>query len=59
MHQNSLIIKFPDKIIHRAIAKGDQIHLSVVEKPTVELYKKFDFSVSIKLDHLIAQCPWH
>ena len=30
----------------RAIAKGDQINLSVVEKPTIDVYKKFDFSVS-------------
>ena len=35
--------------MHRAIAKGDQIHLSVVEKPTVDLYKKFEFSVSSNL----------
>ena len=30
----------------RAIAKGDQINLSIVEKPTIDVYKKFDFSVS-------------
>jgi hypothetical protein len=33
----------------RAIAKGDQIDLSIVEKPTVDVYKKFDFSVSVKM----------
>lgn len=32
----------------RAIAKGDQINLSVVEKPTIDVYKKFDFSVSVR-----------
>ena len=45
-----LLVKFN---VYRCIAKGEPIHLSVVEKPTVELYRRFNFSVRSEIAILI------